>query len=119
MEEGSVDSIYLDFQKAFDVVVHTHLIRKLKQKFKTGGKILAWIHDFLKNRVQTVKIDSHECEVADVLSSVCQGSVVGPVLFSMIIFDLQDYKRKVHIQVEKEEKMMIRRRIISRSMPRY
>ena len=29
-----------------------------------GGKILAWIHDFLKNRVQTVKIDSHESEVA-------------------------------------------------------
>ena len=104
MEEGSVDSIYLDFQKAFDLVVHINLISKLKEKFKIGGKILVWIHEFLKNRVQTVKVDSHESEVANVLSFVCQGSVVGPVLFSLIIFDLQDHKRNVHSQVENEEK---------------
>ena len=30
--------------------------------------------------------------------------MVGPVLFSLIIFDLQDYKRNVQSQVENEEK---------------
>ncbi len=47
---GWVDSIYLDFKKAFDRVPHKRLIWKLEYKGGVHGNILDWMKDFLKGR---------------------------------------------------------------------
>ena len=53
-DEGyQIDTIYLDFRKAFDSVPHKRLLVKLKG-YGFDGMLLKWIEDFLSERRQRV-----------------------------------------------------------------
>ena len=66
VNEGVVDTIYLDFQKAFDTVPH----RRLMGKFQSYGRILTWIKSFLTGRTRVVKVNGSVSESAPVLSGI-------------------------------------------------
>ena len=56
LEGGNpVDTIYLDFSKAFDKVDHQILLKKA-ESVGIDGKILNWIKVFLTNRQQQVRV---------------------------------------------------------------
>ena len=81
--------IYLDFQKAFDTVPHHRLLTKLKS-YGIQGKLLGWINSFLTGREQRVVLNGTSSERAHVSSGIQQGSVLGPILFTICINDLPD-----------------------------
>ena len=88
LDDGqAVDVLYLDFAKAFDKVPHKRLIQKLKC-IKIHPKAVAWIQAWLENRKQRVIVNGTASEWTNVLSSVVQGSVLGPILFIIYINDI-------------------------------
>ena len=71
-----VDTVYLDFRKAFDSVPHRRLIQKL-EGYGISGNLLNWLKSFLNQRKQRVVISGNCSEWNDVISGIPQGSILG------------------------------------------
>ena len=88
LESGfNVDTIYLDFAKAFDKVDHGIVLKKLSL-LGIRGRLLDWMKSFLSSRTQMVLVNGILSQPAPVISGVPQGSVIGPLLFLILIGDI-------------------------------
>ena len=82
-----VAGIFLDVGRAFDTVNHDILIAKM-EKAGIRGTANSWFKSFLTGRKQKVKIgDSWSDNTADIKLGVLQGSILGAILFLVMVND--------------------------------
>ena len=75
--------VLLHLSAAFDTVDHDILITRLKHRFGITGKALGWIQSYLSERTQFVKIGAERSSSRNLFCGISQGSVLGPILYSM------------------------------------
>ena len=75
-----VDTIYLDFAKAFDRV-HHHLLLKKLHLFGYNDSLFCCVSDYLSNRFHKVTVIGKTSNLLPVISGVPQGSILGPLMF--------------------------------------
>ena len=80
--------VLLDFSKAFDTVNHKLLLAKL-DILGFQSNVCGWIHSYLSGRSQKVKTDNEESEWAEIKNGVPQGSILGPLLFTILVSDMR------------------------------
>ena len=76
-----------DFSKAFDSVSHGIVSDKLKKVPDINPSIVNWVIDFLKDRQQRVWVGKVMVPFLAVNRGVPQGTVVGPVLLTIMVND--------------------------------
>ena len=83
-----VIAVFLDFQKAFDLVDHKILLKKLCN-IGVRGIALKWFESYLKDRKQFVMVNGKISKFFKTINiSVLQGSILGPLLFLIFINDM-------------------------------
>lgn len=80
--------ILLDHSKAFDTVDHNILCFKLKNMFRFANNATQLISSYLNDRYQYVQSNLARSKLLPVRRGVPQGSIVGPLLFSLYANDL-------------------------------
>ena len=75
----------LDFSSAFDTIDHTILVHRLHTDFGFTDAVLQWFSSYLTDRAHYVSLSNHCSAFAPVHSCIHQGSVLGPILFTMHI----------------------------------
>ena len=80
-------AILTDLSKAFDCIDHKLLIAKLFW-YGVSPSSLNLIFSYLSNRTQSVKIKTSYRDKSNIEHGVPQGSILGPLLFSIDLIDL-------------------------------
>ena len=81
-----VGVVFLDISKAFDTVNHQLLLHKLQTQFHLSPSLL--LESYLHQRNQVVLANGSQSASGDIPSGVPQGSILGPIFFSMFINNL-------------------------------
>ena len=79
---------------AFDTIDHQKLLNLYNQSFGIRGVALKWFESYLKDRTRTVQIGSCTSTPVVLNYAVPQGSVFGPILFTMHTTPLGNIIRK-------------------------
>ena len=80
-------AIFCDLSKAFDCLNFDIFLSKLEY-YGVDGTPLALIKSYLSNRYQYVQFENCKSDLLEVKTGIPQGSILGPLFFSVLINDI-------------------------------
>uniref|UniRef100_A0A3B3IBG4 Reverse transcriptase domain-containing protein n=1 Tax=Oryzias latipes TaxID=8090 RepID=A0A3B3IBG4_ORYLA len=86
--------VLLDLSAAFDTIDHGILLHRLEQDIGIRGSALQWFKSYLSHRYQFINVNGHSSQCTRVNYGVPQGSVLGPILFTLYMIPLGNIIRK-------------------------
>ncbi|KAI2648501.1 putative RNA-directed DNA polymerase from transposon BS [Labeo rohita] len=86
--------VLLDLSAAFDTIDHDILIDRLQNYAGIQGQALRWFRSYLSDRYHFVYLNGESSQLSPVKYGVPQGSVLGPLLFSIYLLPLGNIIRK-------------------------
>ncbi|KXJ21300.1 putative RNA-directed DNA polymerase from transposon X-element [Exaiptasia diaphana] len=89
-QQQEVVLVLLDLSSAFDTIDHEALISRLQCRYGISGTALKWFRSYLIGRSQQVAIKDSLSQEKNLQFGVPQGSVLGPLLFSLFFAPLED-----------------------------
>ena len=89
--------VLLDLSAAFDTIDHTTLLHQLQHRLGISGMALQWFDSYLTGRTQSVSVESVCSEPTPLRYGVPQGSVLGPLLYTIYTLPLGDILREAGI----------------------
>ena len=93
-----------DLSSAFDSIDHSILLQRLEITFGVSGTALEWFKSYLSNRHQAVVIKGKKSSDHLLKYGVPQGSVLGPVLFTLctqhLVQEIVKFNFKYHFYAE-------------------
>lgn len=89
--------VLLDLSAAFDTIDHNILLHRLENLVGIQGTALQWLASYLKGRSFSVRIGKFTSSSAPQLCGVPQGSILGPLLFSLYVLPLGAIFKKYKI----------------------
>ena len=84
----------LDLSAAFDTLDHSILLNRLRDSFGLDGTVLQWFQSYLSDRRQCVKVNNICSNELSLSFGVPQGSVLGPLLYTLYTAPLGEIIRK-------------------------
>ena len=97
-EEVNFDTVYLDFAKAFDKANYGIAPHRMKE-VGIDGRLGIWLYSFLTDRAQEIIANNEISEKVGVKSGVPQGSILGPVIFLIMIDSITELDEENHLDI--------------------
>ena len=86
-QNSMVLSLFIDLKKAFDSVSHSLILKKL-EAIGVRNLELKWLTNYLTGRRQFAQLGNYRSGCREMTVGIPQGSLLGVVLFSILINDL-------------------------------
>ena len=99
-------SVYIDLSKAFHCLDHNILLSKLKF-YGLNDNAIRLLKNYLSDRDQYVQLGNTKSQLHGISRGIPQGSVMGPLLFNIVINDLNAATKKFDLILYSDDTTLI------------
>ena len=90
LDNDNISVLLLDLSATFDTIDHQILLSRLNSVLGIQSTALQWFQSYFSDRYQSTSVNNSSSSPSQLMYSVPQGSVLGPILFVLYTMPLSD-----------------------------